>query len=96
MALLHPKFPKARPLRNNSKKYFRPKYFWPFKDILVQEIDPWCITKSVLFGLFDSAHTFYLRGQLYVVKVIYQSSDVILSKQMTDPPLPRPLELSYL
>jgi hypothetical protein len=26
-----------------------------------------------------------MRGQLYVVKVIYQSSDVILSKQMTDP-----------
>jgi hypothetical protein len=31
--------------------------------ILVQEIDPWCITKLekdilMLFGLFDSAHTF--------------------------------------
>jgi hypothetical protein len=50
----------------------------------------------MLFGLFDSAHTFKLRGQLFVVKVIYQSSDVIFSKQMTGPPLPIPLELAYL
>jgi hypothetical protein len=55
---------------------------------MMQEIDPWCITKVelVLVGLFDSAHTFLLGGQLYVEKKIYQSSDVIFSKQMTDPP----------
>jgi hypothetical protein len=50
----------------------------------------------MLFGLFERAHTFSPKGQLYVVKVIYQSSDVMLSKQMTDPPLPLPLELHYL
>jgi hypothetical protein len=50
----------------------------------------------MLFGLFDSAHTFQLGGQLYVVKKIYQSSDVMFSKQMTDPPLPLPLEMPYL
>jgi hypothetical protein len=50
----------------------------------------------MLFDLFDSAHIFELRGQLYVVKVIYQSSGVIVSKQMTDPPLSLPLELPYL
>jgi hypothetical protein len=35
-------------------------------------------------------------GQLNVIKIIYQSSDVIFSEQMTDPPLPLPLELPYL
>jgi hypothetical protein len=34
-----------------------------FQDILVQEIDSWCITKveldiMMLFGWFDSAYTF--------------------------------------
>jgi hypothetical protein len=42
------------------------------------------------------AHNFLTGGQLYAVKIIYQSSDVIFSKQMTDPLLPLPLELSYL
>jgi hypothetical protein len=75
--------------------------FRPFKDILVQEIGQWCITKVekdiiLLFGLFDSVHNFLLGGQLYVVKIIYLSSDVIVSKQMTNPPLPLPLELPYL
>jgi hypothetical protein len=45
------------------------------------------------FDLFDSAHTFYLgghRGELFEVKIIYQSSDVVFSKQMTEPPLPLP------
>jgi hypothetical protein len=54
------------------------------------------ISEIMLFGLFDSAQTFQLEGQLYVLKIIYQSSDVIFSKQMTAPPLPLPLQLPYL
>jgi hypothetical protein len=42
---------------------------------------------------------FLTRGPVivfYVAKIIYQSSDVIFSKPMTDPPFPLPLELPYL
>jgi hypothetical protein len=42
----------------------------------------------MLFGLFESAHTFQPGGQLYVVKIIYRSSDVTFSKQISDSPLP--------
>ena len=35
-------------------------------------------------------------GQLLSLDIIYLSSDVIFSKQMTDPPLTLPLELPYL
>jgi hypothetical protein len=33
---------------------------------------------------------------IYVVKIIYQSYDIIFSKQMTDPPFTLLLELPYL
>ncbi len=36
---------KLDPLENKSKK-IQTKISQPFKDVLVQEIDPWCITKS--------------------------------------------------
>jgi hypothetical protein len=36
---------KARPFSNNSKK-IQSKTTLPFKDILLQEIYPWCITQS--------------------------------------------------
>jgi hypothetical protein len=49
----------------------------------------------MLHGLFDSALTYQRGGQLYVVKIIYQSSDVMFSEQMPDSPLPLPLELPY-
>jgi hypothetical protein len=37
-------FPKARPFTNASKKN-QAKICYHFKDILVQEIDSWCIAK---------------------------------------------------
>jgi hypothetical protein len=38
-------FKRLDPLEITAKK-FQSKISEPFKDILVQEIDPWCITKS--------------------------------------------------
>jgi hypothetical protein len=91
---------KLDPLEITAKKYM-PKYASLSKIFWCKKLTHGALQKVeynilMLFGLVDSAHASYLRGQLYVVKVIYQSSDFILSKQMTDPPSPLPLELPYL
>jgi hypothetical protein len=47
----------------NTSKKISCQIFLPFKDILVQGVNSWCITKIemtkiILFGLSDSANTF--------------------------------------
>jgi hypothetical protein len=48
------------------------------------------------FGLFDSAHTFLLGGQSFVVKIVYQSSDDIFKKKNYWPSFAPPTWIAIL
>jgi hypothetical protein len=57
-----------------------------------------CVIPAILmlFGLFDSAHIFLTEGSAICIKGNSPKLRCLISKQMTDPSLPLPLELLYL